>query len=395
MPSPSAFELAARQLALDYDATRAFPQLFARKRARMLVSPHAFLRGSAPLFYEVLTQHPELADGPKGTGSVVGDMHLENVGAYKTDDDAVVFNLNDFDDAAIAPLRLDVLRLSTSVLLAGRSFRCTGNEAIVLADGMLAEYVRAAWEPGAEAPPVPSPVADLIRNAGARSKKQLLDDRAPGEKGKRRFVRGDRYLDLPPEVAAAVPEILSGYVTSLGDRAPARASEWSIEDAAFRVAGTGSLGTLRIAVLVKEKSGEERILEFKEARPTSVAAFVGPDASAGFSSEADRVVSAARALVVQPARHLAAVAGLGRTFVARKLFPQEDKLGIDTFHAGPKLEGVVRFIGHVLGAAHARALRDRPERPWTKDDVAPLLDHAIELAGIFEAVYLAYARRSG
>src|SRR5215471_3265800 len=134
MPSPSVFDLAARQIALDYAATEQFPQLFARKKQRMLVSPHAFLRGSAPLFYEVLAAQPELADGPKGTGFIVGDMHLENVGAYKTDDDAVVFNLNDFDDAAVAPLRLDVLRLSTSVLLAGRSFRCTGSEAIALAD---------------------------------------------------------------------------------------------------------------------------------------------------------------------------------------------------------------------------------------------------------------------
>ena len=42
----------------------------------------------------------------------------------------------------------------------------------------------------------------------------------------------------------------------------------------------------------------------------------------------------------------------------------------------------------------ARALKERPARPWTKDDVGPILDHAIELAGIFEAVYLAYARRA-
>jgi uncharacterized protein (DUF2252 family) len=394
MPSPSAFDLAARQIALDYEATRAFPALFARKRARMMVSPHAFLRGSAPLFYEVLAQHPDLAEGPKGTGFIVGDMHLENVGAYKTDEDAVVFNLNDFDDAAIAPQRLDVLRLSTSVLLAGRSFRCTGGEAIALAEGMLTDYVKAAWEPGSEAPPVPQPIADLIRNAGARSKKQLLDDRAPGDKGKRSFVRGERYVDLPKDVAAALPDLLKSYVKALGDRAPAHASEWSIEDAAFRVAGTGSLGTLRAAVLVREKSGDERIVEFKESRPTSVGALIGASASQGFSAEADRVAAAARGLVHDPARHLAWVEGANRSFIVRKLFPQEDKLGIDTFHAGPKLEGVVRFIGHLLGVAHARALKERPERPWTKDDVAPILDHAIELAGIFEAVYLAYARRS-
>lgn len=49
----------------------------------MLASPHAFLRGAAPLFYEILAARPDLAAGPPGEGWIVGDMHLENVGAYR------------------------------------------------------------------------------------------------------------------------------------------------------------------------------------------------------------------------------------------------------------------------------------------------------------------------
>src|SRR3982074_1839676 len=99
---------ARHQLANDRARTRRFPLLFARKLTRMSASPLAFLRGAAPLFYEMLASRRELADGPPGEGFIVGDLHLENFGAYRPGADgdrprelkkhAVVFNLNDFDD---------------------------------------------------------------------------------------------------------------------------------------------------------------------------------------------------------------------------------------------------------------------------------------------------------
>src|SRR5262249_26764415 len=118
MTDLSPFALASRQIALDRAATAAIPALFQRKKERILGSPHAFLPGSATLFYEILPARPDLAGGPDGEGWLVGDCHLENVGAYRTDADEVVFDLNDFDDATIGPWRLDVVRLTTSVLLA-------------------------------------------------------------------------------------------------------------------------------------------------------------------------------------------------------------------------------------------------------------------------------------
>src|SRR5687767_9670296 len=90
-PNMRAFDLARRQIALDLEQTRRFPALFARKRARQLASTHGFLRGSAPLFYELLAEHPDLAVGPAKEGWIVGDMHIENLGAYKSDHQTIVF----------------------------------------------------------------------------------------------------------------------------------------------------------------------------------------------------------------------------------------------------------------------------------------------------------------
>src|SRR5687767_5897840 len=116
------FALADRQLELDRQQTARWPALLAVKQRKMLTSPFATLRGSARLFHELIAGRNDLARLPTTTGWIVGDMHLENVGAYRNDDDDLVFDLNDFDDAAAGPWTLDVVRLATSTLLAGRAW---------------------------------------------------------------------------------------------------------------------------------------------------------------------------------------------------------------------------------------------------------------------------------
>src|SRR5256885_3685031 len=166
-------ELALRQLQLDRAATAKIPSLYARKRDRQLASPHALFRGSAPLFYELLAGHPALWAGPGGEGWIVGDMHLENAGAYRTDRDAVVFDLNDFDDVTRGPWRVDALRLATSVLLAGRTFLASAPQAVALAGVLLEAHARAARSAGrAQAPPPPGPLARVVFRARGRASEE-------------------------------------------------------------------------------------------------------------------------------------------------------------------------------------------------------------------------------
>lgn len=384
------FELARLQITNDEAATTRFPALHAHKRSRLLLSPHAFLRGSAPLFYEMLKREPSLAEGPDGEGYLVGDMHLENVGAYRDEADEVRFGLNDFDDAAIGPLRLDLLRLATSVLLAGRTFQASGREGIALARGMLEAYA-SAWA-GAKPPAEPDAVKELKRASEARSAKDLLDDRCP-EKDKgatRKFERGPRYADLPGDVAKDVPAIYAAYCAALAERAPQGLGRAKILDAAHRIAGTGSLGVVRIAFVVRTEKEHDRIFDLKEARPASPAILLGDVGT--FPTLASRVVTAARALNEKPARFLASVEAAGLSFVGRKLFPQEDKLDLSGFKPGAKLDGIVRYIGYVLGAAHQRGATKQPAAAWGASDLDAILDRAVRLAGLHEAIYLAYAR---
>jgi len=73
----------------------------------------------------------------------------------------------------------------------------------------------------------------------------------------------------------------------------------------------------------------------------------------------------------------------------RRLAPQEDKLDWTTLREAD-LEPLARHLGALLGAAHRRGAKRIPDKPWTDAARAHLLASAISLAGIHEAMYLAY-----
>jgi len=414
--------LAERQLESDRARTARFPELLARKMTRMSASPLATLRGAAPLFFEILRARPELAEGPGGEGWIVGDLHLENFGAYKPDPLAVDspvsgdgkgdakdkdpkdakkqrharFDLNDFDDATIGPWRLDVLRLTTSLLLGGRELGANGVVSLTLCDALLEAWARSAFE-HAPLPPAPPPVEALVEQVRNRSRAALLGARTQVVSGKRRFVRGPRYADLPADVLAAVPSAFERYAAALPDEdRPAKAA-LEIVDLALRIAGTGSLGGLRVAVLVKGKGTPEGhwIFDMKEqGSPSSEPVVQVPAALA----PAERVMSGFRGCVERPPRMMGSTrlegAGSfsGLSMFVRRLSPQEDKLDLRRLRAAD-LPALAAHLGGLVGCAHARGATKPPRARWSPSDLSLLRRHAIALAGMHEAVYLALCER--
>jgi len=388
--------LARFQLKRDQAVTKSVKGLFAHKLARMSASPLAFLRGAAPLFYKILEARPVLAKAPPGTGWLTGDMHLENFGAYRpehaTDHDAdagAVFDLNDFDDAIIGPFAFDVLRLTTSLILGGRELGANGVEALELCDLLLEGYVSTLGGAAVEGR-MPAPIAALVIQVKGRPQSTLLDARTTGHGEDRRFALGTRYQALEPAIAKAVPAAFAKYVASIcveerGDHA----DHFEIVDVARRIAGTGSLGSLRIAVLVQGKGGRDGqwVFDLKEQGTPSAAILVGVPKL----DPAVRVVTAARACLAHPPRMLGTTRIGATPLFGRRLAPQEDKLDLTQIeHAD--LKGLAKALGELLGRAHRRGATKLPPKPWSEDARAAIVDHAITLAGIHEAVYLALCK---
>jgi uncharacterized protein (DUF2252 family) len=389
--------LARRQIELDREKTAQFPHLMAHKAARMTASPLALLRGSAPLFYELLKRHPALAEGPPGEGWIVGDAHVENFGAYRAGtltvretlrthaNEPIVFDLNDFDDSVVGPWRLDVVRLVTSLLLAGRELG-DGTFALAQCDALLDGYVGAVFATK-RAPPKPGCVVALVERVQQRTRKQLLDARTRVVGGQRRFVLGPRYEPLPPKLRAKAERSFLKYVSRLpkGERAAPEAFE--VLDAAFRVAGTGSLGGLRVALLVRGKGGIDGgwIFDVKaEGTPSAQGLAARLDIAPG-----DRVCAALRACLVRSPRMIGSTRLRGESMFVRRLAPQEDKIAMADVAPGERV-AFARYLGALLGAAHRRGGTRVPKTPWSSKQCRRLVHRAVSLAGIQEAMYLAY-----
>src|ERR1700722_19731643 len=97
-----------------------------------------FFRGTCHLFYEDLA----VADGfPRGPlGWICGDLHLENFGSYRSDNDQVYFDLNDFDEAILAPVTWEVVRLVTSIFIGFESLKIEDEKALNMAKLLLKSY---------------------------------------------------------------------------------------------------------------------------------------------------------------------------------------------------------------------------------------------------------------
>jgi uncharacterized protein (DUF2252 family) len=384
--------LVERQLELDRQRTLRFPALLSRKQARMSASPLGFLRGAAPLFYEMLAAEPDLAGGPAGEGVIQGDAHLENFGAFSPAIEEggawrkghATFQLNDFDETTHGAWRWDVLRLTTSLLLAGRELGQSGPAVLVLCEGLLESHSAALFT-DARLPPVPEPVAALIAKVDGRPNKKLLEDRTVVSGAARHFLRGERYTDVSPELAAAVPASLRTFAERTAQRGGPRPEQLELLDVAFRVAGTGSLGSLRVAALTRGKGGEDAgwLFDLKEQVSSSVDVLAPRPKGL---SRADEVESAFRTCVAQPPRMLGTSRLAETDVLVRRLTPQEDKLSLARLKP-EQLPQLSRYLGALLGAAHRRG-RSAEFPAWTARERGGILERAVTLAGIHEAVYL-------
>ena len=97
------------------------PNAWKNKFRKMSASPFAFYRGSAALFFSDMAKlnDPDFLDEKTSRVWIHGDLHCENFGTYMNGAGLLVFDVNDFDEAWVAPFTWDVKRLAASLALVG------------------------------------------------------------------------------------------------------------------------------------------------------------------------------------------------------------------------------------------------------------------------------------
>ena len=263
------------------NATRV-PELVPLRRERMSASPFAFYRGTAAL------QAADFA-GEDHSGILVpscGDAHVANFGFYGSRQRRLVFDLNDFDEAAWAPWEWDVKRLVASIVVAGQS---TSRD-----DRVIGRAVRGAvrtYARGMGANPGQNPlvrffahfdvnaVADTLdRQTRAVVKRAVRDaakrtgDRASrrltttGDDGRLVFVEQAPTMTHPADEAAIrLRANVDRYARSASVDIRVLLTNYVVSDLVRRVVGVGSVGTVCSLVLFQDGDGNALILQAKEA----------------------------------------------------------------------------------------------------------------------------------
>jgi uncharacterized protein (DUF2252 family) len=330
------------------------PELLAVKYEKMRKSPFSFFRGTAHLFWEDLAEQTSaLPDAPLVWAC--GDLHLENFGSFQGDDALAHFDLNDFDEGALARATWELSRFVAGVFVAARSLELTPAQAESLAAGFLDAYQRAlrAGKAGSvEQDTADGMVKTLLHQVSSRQRAKLVDSYTTSKNGKLQLGLDSHHM-LP--VTNRQREDVARW---LGDfaRSQPEPAFFEIVDVARHVAGLGSLGLDRFAILVRgDRDGSPAILDGKQAAPSSLSKF-SKQRQPDWPSESERIVTIQRRMqAATPALTDPVKLGHGG-YVLREMQPSEDRLSLKDAKAHPQLVGgVIETMGKLTAWAQLRS----------------------------------------
>ncbi|GAB2543783.1 DUF2252 domain-containing protein [Brachybacterium huguangmaarense] len=350
------------------------PELIGVRVNRMLQSAHAYFRGTV----DVMTR--DLAAGPtSGIHLVIdADAHLGNFGLYASPERRIVFDLNDFDEAGVGPWEWDLRRLGVSLVLELASHEASEEVARVRVADMLRAYRdelrRLSTLPATDRFFASVDAADELLGNGYRSfdrgvakARRRTSEQALG-KVARRDERGRAYLDVQPPLLVPYPpgriervrHRLRDYLDTLHTDRALLLSQYRLVDVARRVVGVSSVGTHCSIVLLQGPSGENLILQVKEALPSVLETYGGlrgvePRDGTAEDRHCRRVTGSQRVLQSTSDPFLGrTVDPDGRNYFWRQF--RDMKGSIDLTLAGPdEIRAYAALCARQLARAHAQS----------------------------------------
>lgn len=346
------------------------PELYRVKVARMADNPFGFFRGTFHLYArdvldKVCYPVPALLSGGIEM-PLVGDIHSENYGTYKAGDGKIYYDVNDFDETTTGRVGFDICRLATSLFLAANERESSLAESVQLVLAAVTTYTEALtrlFKKGKEyvvsdaAPSGCAAIDDLIAAAAARKRTEFIQKQTEAGKEGRKLLRSAHYFNLPDDERRQALRLLADYVAQV--EPAASESFYHAEDVCGRVAGVGSMGRLRYAVLVSGKGSAEArnvLLEFKESRPSAYDLYrQRQNDAAALIQRAETVIAVQRRTQVASNPNLGFAVDGGMSFQVRELSPHDLRLELKPIKNSAMVEKVANVQATILARCHAKA----------------------------------------
>ncbi len=325
------------------------PELLKLKYKAMRRDIFSFYRGTCHLFYEDFPKTSPLNAAPPVW--ICGDLHLENFGSYKGDNRLVYFDMNDFDEAVLAPCTWDIVRLITSIIVGASSLKVNESEAVNLGNKFLDIYTNTLAQGQArnvERDTSQGLVKDLLDSLKKRDRKSFLDQHTENKKGQRILIIDQKHVIEATETQQQkVKKLLAAW-----QKLTKQDSDFfKVLDVQQRIAGTGSLGVERYVILVVGKGSPDGnyLLDFKQTENSSLQPYLTLPQPL-WPSQADREVTIQKRVQATPPALLGAVVDGNQSYLLRELQPKQDKVNLQAADGNlGRLEKLMQTMAQVTG----------------------------------------------
>jgi uncharacterized protein (DUF2252 family) len=297
---------------------------------------------------------------------ICGDAHVRNLGAYAAPEGHLVFDINDFDETTSGPWEWDLKRLATSLILAGReagesasgcrdsvkemvrSYRTSMNG---FAGMRVCELARVEILRGAKGTPVHAVLQKASRVTPRQTLKKLAVQR-PRAGGHRFHDRRPVLRHVEARTQHQVMQCLGPYRKTVSVSHQWILQSYEAVDVAFKIVGTGSVGTRDYVVLLFGNGTEDPlILQVKEELPSCYAPYLSH--MPAVQHEGQRVAEGQQKMQTVADPFLGYTTIESRHFLVRQLC--DHKASIDLANLkGTALREYAVVCGELLAKGHAR-----------------------------------------
>ncbi len=301
------------------------PERLQMKLEAMQSNPFTFLRGACHLFYEDWHMQLNALDSPNAW--LCGDLHLENFGTYKAENGLAYFDLNDFDECALAPCLWELTRLLTSLVVAADTLKLKPKQTDVLLSSMIGSYASALamgkpkW---VERKTAKGMIKTLLASLSKRTQQDFLASRTMTKGGETTLIIDkERTLKLDRTQKQVA---LKRFKTCM--QVTSKKDYFYPLDIARRIAGTGSLGVERYVVLVNgEGKGNFALVDMKATHPSALTPYLAVP-QIEWKTQSERVATIQAGAQILPPALLKPVYANKQSYLIKALQPSQDRLDL-------------------------------------------------------------------
>jgi uncharacterized protein (DUF2252 family) len=351
------------------------PQELKTKMDKMALSPFIFYRGTAHLFYEDMKQlgQSSFINAANSKTWINGDIHIQNVGAFKNAAGKVVFDATDFDEGYWGPYVWDIRRMAVSILLAAKENGIKSNSQQTLVNEFVDAYLSKVSDfRGNDSETTDTlhlsntkgEVKNTLQASLSQSRSDFLAKYTVVSGSKRVFLTSAELAQLDTISYNNIKAAVAAYVNTIASSKRFNPSYYSVKDIRIKLgSGVGSLGRYRIYVLVEGPSSahtDDVVLQLKQETASSVSIALPGNMPAGVfgEHEGQRAALSMKAALT----HTDVLAGWttinGAPYFVREKSPYEADFDSKKLTNYSDFSDAVKLVAHVVAKIHTLADKD-------------------------------------